>query len=131
MSGRWGRVRFALIPLLAMCFTSVALAASNVVPTSRAGTDSASIAANTLKPPACAAITLNGIRTGSGTFNDTGQPHLVLGSSGPDTIRGLPGNDCILGGAGNDSLRGDQGTDVCIGGPGTDTFDVSCETRIQ
>jgi Ca2+-binding RTX toxin-like protein len=74
---------------------------------------------------------LNGIVTGSGTFNDSNQPHLVLGSVVVDTIRGMPGNDCIVGGAGNDSLRGDGGTDVCIGGSGTDTFHSSCETQIQ
>jgi Ca2+-binding RTX toxin-like protein len=86
---------------------------------------------STLKPSACSALGLNGVVTGSGTVNDSSQPHLVLGSAGVDTIRGQGGNDCILGGAGNDSLRGDGGTDVCIGGPGTDTFNASCETQIQ
>lgn len=118
-----------LVPLVV--FLGVVLTASTVVPTSKAGRDTDSVTANKLKPGACAALTLAGIRTGSGTFNDTNQSNLVLGSAGVDTIRGMPGNDCILGGAGNDSLRGDGGTDVCIGGPGTDTFHSSCETQIQ
>ena len=122
--------RVALPAILAMCCVSVALTAGMVVPSSNAGRELSAITVNGLKPAACSGITLNGIRTGSGTFSDTGQPHLVLGSAGADTIRGLPGNDCIVGGAGNDALRGDQGTDVCIGGPGTDTF-TTCEVQIQ
>jgi Ca2+-binding RTX toxin-like protein len=122
--------RVGLPAIVAMCGVSVALTAGMVVPSSSAGHELEVVTVNGLKPAACAAITLNGIRTGSGTFNDTGQPHLVLGSAGADTIRGLPGNDCIVGGAGNDMLRGDQGTDVCIGGPGTDTFNT-CEVQIQ
>lgn len=105
--------------------------ASSNVSSSRAGRAVRSIDANTLKPAACSAITMNGILTGSGMFTDSNQPHLVLGSSGVDTIRGGAGNDCILGGGGNDSLRGDGGTDVCIGGLGIDTFHASCETQIQ
>lgn len=120
---------FPLVPLVV--FLGVVLTASTVVPTSKAGRHTDAVTANKLKPGACAALTLAGIRTGSGTFNDTNQSNLVLGSAGVDTIRGMPGNDCILGGAGNDSLRGDGGTDVCIGGAGTDTFHSSCESQIQ
>lgn len=124
------RARVALPMVVAMCCVGVAFTAAMVVPSSHAGREAQAVDVNDLKPAACSIITLNGIRTGSGTFSDTGQPHLVLGSAGPDTIRGLPGNDCIVGGAGNDSLRGDQGTDVCIGGPGVDTF-ATCEVQIQ
>ena len=120
---------FPLVPLVV--FLGVVFTASTVVPTSRAGRDTDSVTANKLKPSACAALTLAGIRTGSGTFNDTAASNLVLGSAGVDTIRGMNGSDCILGGAANDSVRGDGGTDVCIGGPGTDTFHSSCETQIQ
>ena len=124
--------RAAVLPLVPLVvFLGVVLTASTVVPASKAGRDTQSIDANDLKPASCSGITLNGILTGSGTFNDSSQPHLVLGSAAVDTIRGQGGNDCILGGAGNDSLRGDGGTDVCIGGAGTDTFHSSCETRIQ
>ena len=120
---------FPLVPLVV--FLGVVLTASTVVPTSKAGRDTDAVTANKLKPSACSALALAGIRTGSGTFNDTAASNLVLGSASVDTIRGMNGNDCILGGAGNDSLRGDGGTDVCIGGPGTDTFHSSCETQIQ
>ena len=120
---------FPLVPLV--LFLGVVFTASTVVPTSKAGRDTDSITANKLKPGACSALTLAGITTGSGTFNDSAASNLVLGSAGVDTIRGVNGNDCIVGGAGNDSLRGDNGTDVCIGGLGTDTFHPSCETQIQ
>jgi Ca2+-binding RTX toxin-like protein len=115
----------------ASLLVGVALAATTVVPSSRAGRNLQATPANSLKPVLCAALNLNGILTGSGTFNDNGQPHLVVGSSGVDSIRGMGGNDCILGGGGNDTLRGDAGIDVCIGGPGTDSFTVTCETQIQ
>ena len=123
--------RIAWIGLVVALLFGVALTATNVVPTSRAGRSTASITANALKPAACSAISLKGITVGSGTFDDTGNSNLVLGSSGVDTIRGLGGNDCILGGGGDDSLNGGGGTDVCIGGPGTDTFTATCETQIQ
>lgn len=131
MSGLTRPGRAAAAPLaMLVAFVGVVLTASTVVPASRAGRDADSVTANKLKPSACATISLAGIRTGSGTFNDTGASNLVLGSAIADTIRGMNGNDCILGGGGNDALRGDGGTDVCIGGLGTDTFDASCETQI-
>jgi Ca2+-binding RTX toxin-like protein len=123
--------RIALVAGAVTFVLAIAMTATNVVPSTRAGsTVGAAPTANDLKPAACAAITLNRIRTGSGTFNDTGTSNLVLGSAGADTIRGNNGDDCILGGGGNDSLRGDLGIDVCIGGLGTDTFHVTCETQI-
>jgi Ca2+-binding RTX toxin-like protein len=118
----------SLVPLL---LVGAALAAATIVPSSRAGRSTQVITANSLKPPACSALYLSGILTGSGVFSDGNQPHLVLGSPGLDVIRGGAGDDCILGGGGNDSLRGDGNTDVCIGGPGLDTFYASCETQIQ
>ena len=124
--------RAALAAAAAALLLGIAVTATSIVPISRAGsTSSGAPTANQLKPPQCAALNLNGILVGSGTFTDNNQPHLVLGSSGVDTIRGGAGDDCILGGGGNDSLRGDGGVDVCIGGPGTDTFVNSCETQIQ
>ena len=124
-------VRIASPPILALALVlGVALAATTAVPASKAGRSTQPITVNDLKPAACSALVLNGILTGSGTFTDNNQPHLVLGSSGVDTIRGGAGDDCILGGGGDDSLRGDGGTDVCIGGPGADTF-TTCDTQIQ
>lgn len=122
----------AVCPLTAVLLVvGVALAATTVVPSSRAGRNRQAVTANSLKPVVCAAIPLNGILVGSGTFNDSSQPHLVAGSSGVDSIRGMGGTDCILGGGGNDALRGDGGVDVCIGGPGVDSFHATCETQIQ
>lgn len=121
-----------ICPLAAVVLlASAALAATTVVPSSRAGQNLQAVTANGLKPVVCAALNLNGILAGSGTFSDNAQPHLVIGSAGVDSIRGMGGNDCILGGGGNDTLRGDAGFDVCIGGLGVDSFDATCETRIQ
>ena len=126
------RVAAAVCPLAAASvLVGSALAATSIVPSSRAGRNLQATPANSLKPALCAALNLNGILTGSGTFSDSNQPHLVAGSAGVDSIRGMGGNDCILGGSGNDVLRGDGGVDVCIGGPGTDSFNVSCEALIQ
>lgn len=122
----------AALPVLPLVlFLGVVLTASTVVPASKAGRSVQSISADDLKPAACVALNLSGIRTGSGTFSDTNASNLVLGSAVVDSIRGQAGDDCILGGGGNDTLRGDGGTDVCIGGPGTDTFFSTCETQIQ
>jgi Ca2+-binding RTX toxin-like protein len=124
--------RLLLLSILPLVLgLGVVVAASNVVPTSKAGRRVQTITVNAVKPAACSGIALTGITTGSGAFNDGNASDLVLGSAGADTIRGRNGNDCIVGGAGNDSLRGDGGTDVCIGGAGTDTFHASCETQIQ
>jgi Ca2+-binding RTX toxin-like protein len=109
-----------------------ALAATNSVPTTRAGLSQRAIAVDDLKPkPDCNGITVTTLVTGGangGNAND-----LVLGTAAADAgpLRGQNGNDCLVGGGGNDSLRGDAGTDICIGGPGTDTFHASCETQIQ
>jgi Ca2+-binding RTX toxin-like protein len=116
---------------LALALGGAAHAASSVVPPSKAGRRVQAITVNGVKPAACSSLTLAGIRTGAGSFNDGNGSNLVLGSAGVDTIRGMNGNDCIVGGAGNDSLRGDNGTDVCIGGGGVDTFHASCETQMQ
>jgi Ca2+-binding RTX toxin-like protein len=122
----------AALPALALAvLLGVAVTATNLVPSSRAGRKTETITVNDLKPASCSALTLADITTGSGVFNDDGGSNLVLGGSGVDTIRGMAGNDCILGGGAIDSLRGDGGTDVCIGGPGTDSFHSSCETQIQ
>jgi len=109
---------------------AVAVTATNVVPSSRAGSSTgAPPTANELKPAACASLNLTIILSGGGGGGNQGA--LVLGTSGNDTLVGASGNDCLVGGGGNDRLIGNAGTDVCIGGSGTDTFHPSCETRIQ
>lgn len=116
-----------VVGLLVACLAVVTTAA-NTVPGSTLGRTSQAITPDTLKPAACAGITLTTLVSGS---TGTAGNDLLLGTAGVDTMDGNGGNDCILGGGGNDSIRGSAGTDVCIGGPGTDTFHVSCETQIQ
>jgi Ca2+-binding RTX toxin-like protein len=104
-----------------------AMAAANTVARSGLGEMSRSITVNDLKPPACDAIHLTNLITGSGNISGTLENDLILGSTGADTVSGEGGNDCILGGGSNDTLIGNDGADVCLGGPGTDMLDASCE----
>jgi hypothetical protein len=108
-----------------------ALAATNSVPASKAGSDVSAITVDQKKPrPSCNGITVTVLVTGGG--NGGNGNDLVVGTAAANTnLRGMNGDDCIHGGGGNDTLRGDGGTDVCIGGPGTDTFHATCETQIQ
>jgi Ca2+-binding RTX toxin-like protein len=119
-----------LLAIVLFSLTSV-LSAANSVPVSHAVRRSNTIGANTLKPTACASLTLTALVTGSGLFSGTNASELILGSSGTDTILASGGDDCVVGGGGNDLLNGGAGTDVCDGGPGLDVFDPSCETQIQ
>ncbi len=107
-----------------------ASAASNSVSPSRASLSSEAITANTLNPSQCVSLSLNRLRTGSGTISGTGQRELIPGSSGADSINGGNGRDCIVAGGGDDIINGGGGTDVCIGGAGTDVF-TNCETVYQ
>jgi Ca2+-binding RTX toxin-like protein len=126
-------MRSAAVGLLAIVLVSLTsvLSAANSVPVSHAVRSSNTIGANTLKPTACASLTLTALVTGSGLFSGTNASELILGSSGTDTILASGGDDCVVGGGGNDLLNGGAGTDVCDGGPGLDVFDPSCETQIQ
>ena len=132
--------RMLLLVFAFVAVTTVALTATSTVPASRAGSTTAAVTANTLKPSQCAALTLGGTKTGSGTITVVlTTAWLILGSAGVDTVTGGNLADCILGGGGNDSIgggggndwiNGGAGTDVCIGGAGTDTF-LNCETATQ
>jgi hypothetical protein len=120
--------RAALACVAIVLVLGVMATATNVVPSSRAGSGvGPPPTANQLKPPACAALNLTTISIGGGSG---GQSTLVLGTAGNDTLTGASGSDCLVGGAGNDRLIGNGGIDVCIGGPGTDTFHPSCETVV-
>lgn len=106
-----------------------ALAATNTVPGSNAGSSQSAITVDNLKPkPDCNGITVTNLVTGGGDGGNSAD--LLLGTAAANTMTGKNGNDCIVGGGGNDNLTGAGGTDVCIGGPGTDTF-TTCETQIQ
>jgi Ca2+-binding RTX toxin-like protein len=123
--------RFALVLAGLALFLGVATTATNVVPSSSAGSSAGGHpTANQLKPPACAALDLNAVSTGGGGGGG-GLSTLILGTPGDDNLIGASGDDCIIGGVGNDRLNGNSGTDVCSGGAGNDTFHPSCETQIQ
>lgn len=51
-----------------------------------------------------------------------GRRATVVGSEGPDVLRGTPGRDVIWGGGGEDRIEGSLGNDVICGGPGDDTI---------
>jgi len=128
------RLAFIMLASLILLNIAFAFAANNVVPVTHLTNQSSAVTADSLKPPACAGITLTAILycpPGGGTCKGTDASELVLGSAGNDDIDSGKGNDCILGAGGNDSLKGEQNTDVCMGGQGTDSFHPSCETQIQ
>jgi Ca2+-binding RTX toxin-like protein len=136
MSGRGGLRRglarglIVVAPAALLVTAAAAITATNSVPPTRLGQSAQPIGANTLKPGACAGITLTDLVTGSGIFVATDASELVLGSAGGDTITAGGGDDCALGGAAIDTIVGGAGTDVCIGGAGLDVF-LTCETQIQ
>jgi len=104
-----------------------AVGAGNPVPGSNVTRYQVAITANTLKPSACAGITLT---TVVAAITGTSGADLLLGSAAANSMSAGGGNDCVLGGGGNDSIDCGTGIDVAIGGPGTDTFS-NCETQIQ
>ena len=115
---------------LAICLLPVhgAVGAGNAVPNSNVARYQVAITANTLKPSACAGITLTTVVAGN---TGTNAANLLLGSAAVNIMSAGGGNDCVLGGGGNDAINCGPGTDVAVGGPGTDTFNANCETQIQ
>lgn len=122
-------IAFGLLALILLSITS-AFAAGISVPASNVGQQSVPITVEDIKPPACAALYLTTIVSGSGALTGTAGNDLIIGSAGADTIDGLGGDDCILAGNGDDLITGGDGVDICVGGPGTDTF-TTCETETQ
>lgn len=124
--------RFFALGSLALILVSIvsAFAAGISVPASNVGAESIPVYAEDIKPPACSALYLTNIVSGSGTLTGTTGNDLIIGSSSADSIDGLGGDDCILGGNGDDLITGGDGNDVCLGGSGADTFDT-CESEIQ
>ena len=120
---------FGLLTLVLASIMS-AFAAGMIVPPSNVGQDSASVTAEQVKPPACEALYLTNLITGSGSLTGTPGNDLIIGSAGADAIDGSGGDDCILGGGGDDQITGSDGTDVCLGGAGTDLF-TDCEYEYQ
>ena len=128
IAGRSGNVAV----LVALAFGALpvhsALGAGNAVPDSLVTQYTIPVTADTLKPAACASISLTTVVAG---VTGTGGADLLLGSAGANSMIGKGGNDCVLGGGGDDSITCGTGIDVAIGGPGTDTFNADCETQIQ
>ncbi len=120
----WGVLALILISIVS------AFAAGISVPSSNIGAQSVPVTAEELKPPACGALYLTNIVSGSGTLTGTSANDLIIGSVEADMIDGLGGNDCILGGSGDDLIAGSDGLDVCLGGPGNDVF-TTCESENQ
>ncbi len=116
--------------LLLLCSLSAqtGLSGSNTVAGSSVTRFVTPITADTLKPAACATITLKTVVTAA---TGTSGADLLLGTASADTLKAAGGNDCVLAGGGNDSINCGAGTDVAIGGPGTDTFNANCETQLQ
>lgn len=125
-------LRFGSVALVALTIGLMsvpgAVGNDNVVPGSNVTRYQEAITANTLKPSACAGITLTTVVAGN---SGTAGADLLLGSAAANTMSAGGGNDCVLGGGGNDTIACGTGTDVAIGGPGTDSFNANCETRIQ
>jgi len=121
-----------LVALLALGYLGLrqASTAANTVPETRAGVAILNVYPDDLAPSECAALYLDEVIYGAGSFNGSKSADLILGSPASDDIAARQGDDCIVGGAGNDDIDGGQGKDVCIGGPGTDTF-KNCEVKVQ
>ena len=110
---------------------AVALAASNVVPSSKAGRSVRAITALALEPAFCKANGINptGLVTGGGaTVTGTAVADLLIGSGGvAQNLVGNGGNDCIIAGsvpAGKTTtLNAKTGTSsACIKGPGPGAY---------
>lgn len=116
------------VAALAAAAVPLALAASNAVPATAAGTHQQATGVNDVKPNECDSIVLSTLVSGSVTGGADAE--LILGGPGIDLMSGGGGDDCLVGGGGDDVINGGAGNDVCIGGPGLDTF-TNCETAIQ
>ncbi len=89
----------AALIVLVLLAAVTALAAGNIVPSTRLTDQARPISANDIKPPACAAYNLTSVvRCGSGhTCNGTNGNDLVLGSPSTNTINGKGGVNCCVG----------------------------------
>ncbi len=104
-------IKFTLLGGVALLLLALitAFAASNSVPKTLLTDQSFGIDADSLKPPGCAALTLSGIVTGSGTITLHGSSNeLILGSGGNDTITltAASKHNCILAGGGTNTVDG-------------------------
>ena len=130
---RTGRVRLVL-PAIAVLTLAVSVTtgetAANGVPGTKADNETQAITAETLKPAACAGITLTAILIGPGSLTGTAANELIISDGTVNNkLNGGGGNDCIIGSSAKNQFTGGTGTDVCIGNGGGDTF-ATCETQL-
>lgn len=59
---------------------------------------------------------------GPDTIKGSSAGDVVFGRDGSDVLDGRSGHDCLVGGAGNDTIRGENGNDRLTGGSGADTL---------
>ncbi|HET6831340.1 MAG TPA: hypothetical protein VFH44_08335 [Solirubrobacterales bacterium] len=69
---------------------------------------------------AVAAIQVAGAAPGKQPITGTGKAERLVGTRGPDVIRGRGGDDTLVGRARGDSLYGGRGLDTLRGGRGSD-----------
>lgn len=124
------RVSRALAAFALIAVVGAVLTSTNALPPTAIGQDAHPVTAESLKPAACAGLSLAGVVPGSGAVAGGGGGELIVAGPGADTITAGGGGDCAMGGAGDDDIDGGPGADICIGGPGTDVF-TDCETVIQ
>jgi RTX toxins and related Ca2+-binding proteins len=62
------------------------------------------------------------LRFADGSVLELNQGHILVGTSGADTLNGIRVNDTLSGGAGDDTLYGRDGDDVLSGDDGNDTL---------
>lgn len=113
-------IAFLVLVTLILLSTVSALAAANIVPSTRMTEQIFAVTANLIKPQQCASLNLTNIVIAADGSNAN---DLILGGPGNETLKGKKGDDCILGAGGNDTLKGDKGNDILIGGLGDDHMD--------
>jgi len=128
-----GRLRL-IVPIMAVLAIAASMTigdtAANGVPSTKAVNNSQAITAETLKPAACAGITLTAILTGAGNITGTNANELIISDGTVNNkLNGGGGNDCIIGSSVKNQFTGGAGTDVCIGNGGGDTF-ATGETQL-
>ncbi|MCK5813607.1 MAG: hypothetical protein KAH03_05085 [Cocleimonas sp.] len=69
------------------------------------------------------ANTITGTTSDDDLKGKTGQPDIIHGLAGDDTIDGESGDDCLYGDEGDDHIRGGSGDDKAFGGTGDDRIE--------
>jgi Ca2+-binding RTX toxin-like protein len=88
------------------------------------GTEAAAPAPKPAPTARCAGLKATIVGTaGPNTLRGTPRADVIAGLGGNDTISGLGGNDVVCGGAGNDTITGGPGNDRLAGEAGNDSLD--------